>query len=299
MNRTEPLLFKSKKEIQTWRAELKGTVGFVPTMGALHEGHLGLLRKLRPLCDHLVLSIFVNPTQFSPEEDLDQYPRTFQADEEKAKTVGTDAIFYPSVEEVYPHGFSTYVEETELSKNLCGAARPGHFRGVTTVVLKLFQIVQPHRAFFGLKDAQQFFILHKMSQDLDLTVSVEGVGTIREEDGLAMSSRNAYLSEAERTKAPLFFQILKELEAKLSSGKRIQVALNEAKEKLTQNGFQVQYLEAIKLPLFQPIQESSNQDSNQSSLIAGAVFLGKTRLIDNVILNSAALSKSKIQLHLS
>jgi pantoate--beta-alanine ligase len=168
-----PELIRTVQEMRHWRAQRDGVVGFVPTMGALHRGHAQLLRELRPVCESSVLSIFVNPTQFGPQEDLAKYPRTFDEDMKMAQAEGVNAVFYPDAREMYPDGFSTYVEETQISQPLCGRFRPGHFRGVTTIVLKLFQIVQPNVALFGLKDAQQFFVIEKMVRDLNLPIRLD------------------------------------------------------------------------------------------------------------------------------
>lgn len=281
-------LLHSPAQMREWRSGLAPSlrVGFVPTMGALHAGHAGLLKRMRGACDRLVLSIFVNPTQFGPSEDLAKYPRTLEQDLDIATQCGVDAVFFPTPEQMYPAGYSTYVEETELTGPLCGAVRPGHFRGVTTVVLKLFNLVDPHVAYFGLKDAQQFFVLHKMARDLDLRVSVEGVATVREPDGLALSSRNRYLSAGERELAPALYGEL----GRLSQGSS---TLEQSRARLTELGFRVQYLEQLSLPDL----KASNNIAQSPGLIAVAAYLGTTRLIDNVILRPQLLPNLGLRIH--
>jgi pantoate--beta-alanine ligase len=294
-------------------------------MGALHAGHADLLRRMRARMsgpgDRVVLSIFVNPTQFGPNEDLAKYPRTLEQDLEIAAREGVDAVFFPTPEQMYPAGYATYTEVQGLTFPLCGAFRPGHFRGVTTVVLKLFNLVEPDVAYFGLKDAQQFFVLLRMARDLDLRVSVEGVATVREADGLAMSSRNRYLSAAEREIAPALHRELaglaRELERASGSdslasgaGRATKVApgweLQIARDRLESLGFRVQYLEHLSLPNLDgsgaaTAQSASGAASAQRSappsLIAAAVFLGTTRLIDNIILHPAELASLGIRTH--
>lgn len=271
-------------ELQEWREAQTGTVAFVPTMGALHEGHATLLRKARPQAEISVLSIFVNPTQFGPKEDLSRYPRTWESDLKIAEQEGVDLIFAPSPDEIYPEGFSTFVDELTLSQPLCGQYRPGHFRGVTTVVLKLFNLVRPNVALFGLKDAQQFCVIKKMVRDLNLTLEVQGVPTIREPDGLALSSRNRYLAPMEREQAPIFYKVLKQVAAQirtLDSAVDIAPVLDTAQKELVAKGFQVQYLECLSFPDLAKIKNPKDHD--QGILVAGAVYLGKTRLIDNIV----------------
>ncbi|MFZ9595048.1 MAG: pantoate--beta-alanine ligase [Bdellovibrionia bacterium] len=298
-----PQVISSLKEIRQWRSDAQGlkkgssekvTIGLVPTMGALHEGHAHLLRTLRPRCDLAVLSIFVNPLQFGAGEDLKTYPRTWEEDLRIAEREGVDVVFAPEAQELYPHGFSTQVEETQLSVPLCGAFRPGHFRGVSTIVLKLFHLVQPHLALFGLKDVQQFFVLKKMVEDLNLNIHVEGVPTVRESSGLALSSRNRYLSREEAEKAPLLYQCLNRIQAQ---AQKINPALspNEGREQifrlltLTQEqlqnaGFRVQYLELRRVEDLSPIKDGIKP--GESYVVAAAAFLGRTRLIDNVIFST-------------
>ncbi|MBI3558635.1 MAG: pantoate--beta-alanine ligase [Deltaproteobacteria bacterium] len=283
-------ILRTRNELQHWRAGLEATrptVGFVPTMGALHRGHAELLRRIRPRCDVSVLSIFVNPTQFGPSEDLAKYPRTFERDLELACAQGVDVLFAPAPEEMYSSAHSTFVEETQVSRPLCGQFRPGHFRGVTTVVLKLFNLVRPKLALFGMKDAQQFFVLHQMNRDLDLRVSVEAIPTVREPDGLALSSRNAYLSADHRELAPRFYKTLAETSTRLRAGAPLSATLEAGRQALEACGFTVQYLDCVELPTF----NSPNVVlPGCPYLLAAAVYLGATRLIDNVIVNPAALT---------
>ena len=277
-----PSLLKTNSELRIWRKNLYSNcvVGFVPTMGALHEGHAALLRKLRPQCDKLVLSIYVNPKQFRINEDLDKYPRTLDADLLTAQEEQVDAVFFPSNSEMYPEGFSTTVTEESLSSSLCGTYRPGHFQGVTTIVLKLFNLVQPHLAAFGLKDAHQFYVLSKMVRDLNLDLKMIGVDTIREPDGLALSSRNQFLSAPDRELAPLFYKELKKISSALRNGSPIESTLNEASCHLEKTGFIPQYLDVRTLPHLAP--SSEKIILSEDYLIAGAVILNGTRLIDNI-----------------
>lgn len=288
-------VIRSAEDVKAWRKSLPAetTIGFVPTMGALHSGHAELLRQARSLCEVSVLSIFVNPTQFGPNEDLAKYPRTFESDLAIAEKHGVDVVFAPTPEVMYPAGYSTYVEELEITKTLCGKFRPGHFRGVTTVVLKLFNLVRPNIALFGLKDAQQFFVLHKMAKDLDLDVSVQGVQTIREIDGLALSSRNVYLSLAERELAPRLYAVLRAAAVAISQGADRAEALARSIEELQLTGFKPQYLECLELPgLTAPTGALS---AEKPYLLAVAAYLGATRLIDNVIIRPERLKEFGIQ----
>ena len=209
-------IISSVSEMQSYADSLrkKGmTIGFVPTMGALHEGHISLLKKSIETCDRTILSIFVNPTQFSPSEDFGKYPRDFEQDEKLAEELGVDIIFYPAKEAIYPNGYSTYTIVEGLSNQLEGKSRPSHFKGVTTVVNKLFNIVKPHVAFFGQKDAQQALIIKRMITDLNMDIDIVVCPTIREDDGLALSSRNSLLSPEARKEAVFIHQALKEAES--------------------------------------------------------------------------------------
>ncbi len=290
---------KTPQEAHNWRFKQgSAKIGFVPTMGALHEGHAELLRRLRPRCEKLVLSIFVNPTQFGPNEDFSRYPthqpQVLEADLQLARELKVDAVYLPTPGVMYPPEASTWVEETRVSQPLCGPLRPGHFRGVTTVVSKLLNAVQPHIAYFGLKDAQQFFVLERMARDLDLSVSIEGVATVREPDGLAMSSRNRYLSEMDREKAPQIFRALTEVEQAVLRGEQPASVCDRARHALSASGFEVQYLECLELPNLLP----SQNPSDAPLLIAAAAKLGSTRLIDNVILRPEKLAPLNIRVHL-
>jgi pantoate--beta-alanine ligase len=258
----------------------------VPTMGALHEGHLSLIRKAKEICDYTILSIFVNPTQFGPGEDLSKYPRPFDADCALAGKCGCDAVFAPAPEDIYPPEFRTFVEVNELGSRLCGITRPIHFRGVTTVVLKLFNICMPTAAVFGQKDAQQVIIIKKMVKDLNLTVNVVTAPTVRERDGLAMSSRNVYLTANERREAPLINEVLKEAERMYLNGERdalkiiaeITGSYNRAKF------FKTEYVETVNAQNLEPVEKISG-----TSLVAVAVRTqeSKTRLIDNIVLGGS------------
>jgi pantoate--beta-alanine ligase len=256
------------------------TVAFVPTMGNLHRGHLDLVRRARELCDVVVVSIFVNPLQFGPGEDLDAYPRTLVADKEKLFAEGVQILFTPEVEEIYPEGMAaqTQVSVPGLSETLCGANRPGHFTGVATVVSKLFNIVQPDVAVFGEKDYQQLSVIRKMVVDLCMPIEIVGVATARDEDGLALSSRNGYLTDAERRIAPRLNQILADCREAIACGFDNFLELEtHAKLKLIQAGFEPDYFEICDARTLHLVTE----DTEEAAILAAA-RLGKTRLIDNV-----------------
>jgi len=276
-----------KQKVRDWKKSgLK--VGFVPTMGYLHEGHLSLVREARKRTDRVVVSIFVNPTQFGPNEDYQVYPRDFDRDRELLSKEAVDLIFYPSVEVMYPEGYKTYVEVKDLQDRLCGRSRPGHFRGVCTVVLKLFNIVQPEEAFFGWKDAQQVIILQKMVEDLNLPVKIVPLPLVRDDDGLALSSRNTYLSPEER-KAALVLSRSLDLAAELikSGEKRAEVIKNRMLELIQQEPrARVDYVEIVDLKTLEPLEQVQD-----NTLIALAVFIGRTRLIDNLRIISGGLEK--------
>ena len=279
-------VFYEIEPYQIWKNNLpkEDTVGFVPTMGALHAGHAKLLETSKNENKHTVLSIFVNPTQFGPNEDLSKYPRTLEADLKIAEKSGVSAVFIPHEKILYPEGYSTFVNEEKLSAPLCGTSRPGHFRGVTTIVLKLFNIIQPKTAYFGLKDAQQFLVIQKMVRDLNLSIQLVGVPTVRESTGLALSSRNVYLSQKERQEiAPKFYEILTTAKNSLHRGQNILATLKIAEDSLKDQGFEVQYLELRSLPLLENLSLQIHPLSNEEeTLLAGAVYLGKVRLIDNI-----------------
>ncbi len=261
------------------------TIGLVPTMGYLHEGHLSLLRAARERCDLVVMSLFVNPTQFGPEEDLESYPRDEARDAELAEQAGVDLIYAPPVEEVYPDGFATSVEVAGgLTDVLCGASGgrgPGHLRGVATVVAKLLNSVAPEIVFFGQKDAQQAIVLRRMVRDLDFPVQIQVLPTVREPDGLALSSRNAYLSSEERQRATALIRALRAAEAVAKSGEtRPQVALDAARAELERAGIDPEYLEARDAEGLAPA-ESLN---GRPVLVAVAARVGRARLIDNLVI---------------
>ena len=261
------------------------TISFVPTMGFLHEGHLSLLRDGRKRGDLLVLSIFVNPTQFGQGEDLDCYPRDFERDESLARECGVDLVFYPDTAAIYPAGYATYVTvEGPLTTTLEGASRPTHFRGVTTVVTKLFNIVQPHVAIFGNKDFQQLAVIRRMTIDLNLPVEIIGMPIVRETDGLAMSSRNVYLSTDERQQSLVLVDTLRESIVAVNNGEQdASILLQEAWQRLTaESDLKIDY---VKICHAQTLEEVDVVDHESFMLLA--VFVGKTRLIDNSLLVTA------------
>ncbi len=277
-------ILRSLNAMREWRASLATDqrVGFAPTMGNLHAGHIELINVVKQQSDVVVASIFVNPMQFDGNEDLDAYPRTLEVDLAKLEAAGTAAAFTPATTDIYPDGVSqhTAVDVPELTDVLCGASRPGHFRGVTTVVSKLLGIVRPHVAAFGAKDLQQVLVIKKMVRDLSINTEIEVVPTVRESDGLAMSSRNGYLSHDDRKLAPLFSLTLEETAKRVAeSGSDIETAIAESKAILTEAGFIVDYLEARHTHDL-----CAASSLNQETAIFGAVFLGTTRLIDNRII---------------
>jgi pantoate--beta-alanine ligase len=254
-------------------------IGFVPTMGALHEGHLALVGAARERSDVVVMSIFVNPTQFGPAEDFAQYPRDLAKDSCLAEGCGVDVLFHPEMEDIYPHGDQTTVVVTELTRGLCGPFRPGHFRGVTTVVAKLFNIVEPDVAVFGEKDYQQWLVIRRMVQDLRMNIEVLGVPTLREPGGLAMSSRNQYLTQAERRDAEAIYGALQGVQAELSKGAReVEELLKVGKKILSQPGnIQLEYLEIVDPATLIPLKQVDHP-----ARILTAVRLNGKRLIDNI-----------------
>ncbi|MCG2581279.1 MAG: pantoate--beta-alanine ligase [Marinobacter sp.] len=273
----------SLKELRTilrgYRREGK-TIGLVPTMGNLHEGHISLVRKASEAADVVVTSIFVNPMQFGASEDLDSYPRTLEEDQRQLEAAGNTLVFAPGVEEIYPNGLvqQTKVVVPEVSDGHCGASRPGHFEGVATVVTMLFNMVQPDIAVFGEKDFQQLAVIRKLVRDLMMPVEVIGAPTIREDDGLAKSSRNGYLSDAERTIAPAVYQALQECARKLDEGLTDFAALEqEANDALTAAGLRPDYFNIVNSLTLKP---ATPEDSELTILVAA--FLGTTRLIDNM-----------------
>lgn len=255
-------------------------VGLVPTMGALHQGHLSLVRAARAKCDFVVVSIFVNPTQFGPQEDLSKYPRTLERDCALLEREGVELVFVPEVEEMYPAGAVTWVTVEGLSERLCGRSRPGHFRGVTTVVAKLFHIVQPDAAFFGQKDAAQAAIIRRMVRDLAVPVEIVVCPIVREADGLALSSRNVYLTAEQRTQALGLSRALGEVEAAFRGGERDAAKLAALGRAVVaaEPGVRLDYFEIVDADDLEPVGEAAG------ALVAVAAWVGTTRLIDNVVL---------------
>jgi pantoate--beta-alanine ligase len=260
-------------------------VGFIPTMGALHEGHLSLIRRAKADCSCVYASIFLNPTQFGPNEDLSKYPRTFERDVEQLNNAGVDVLFAPDAKEIYPAGFRSYVNVEGLSERLEGKSRPGHFRGVTTVVLKLFGIVQPQFAYFGRKDAQQVRILQQMAADLNLNAEIVVCPIVREPDGLALSSRNTYLNAQERRAATVLHRALDAALRELSASTRDALQLQTAIRRVLSNEplARVDYIEIVDAETFEPV-ASVGLRAVYALL---AVFIGKTRLIDNLLIEPA------------
>ncbi|MBE6097404.1 MAG: pantoate--beta-alanine ligase [Schwartzia succinivorans] len=278
-------VLRTVKEIQEYTKEVKAqgkTIGLVPTMGCLHEGHLTLMRAAREACDIVIASVFVNPTQFGPNEDFDAYPRQFDEDCKKLETVPVDAVFHPEPEEMYPEGFCTYVNvEGEFTHRLCGAQRPIHFRGVATVVTKLMNLARADKAFFGQKDAQQVVVVKRFVEDLNIPVEITMVPIVREPSGLARSSRNRYLSDKEKEAALILSKSLKEGQKAFDSGEKNARKIEEivtAKIK-TEPMASIDYVKVYSFPALEPIDTVDDE-----ALLAIAVRIGKTRLIDNVIL---------------
>lgn len=258
-------------------------IGLVPTMGALHAGHMALVERARRECSPVYASIFLNPTQFGANEDLSKYPRPLEVDTEKLTGARVDGLFLPSAEEMYPAGFSTYVHVEGISERLEGKSRPGHFRGVATVVLKLLEIVQPHYAYFGRKDAQQVRIIEKMVHDLNLDVELVICPTVRETDGLAMSSRNAYLNVEERRAACVLFKSLQAVQAELAAGVRDTLELQKAMRKILESEprARVDYAEIVDAEAFEPVVRVTRR-----CYALLAVKIGNTRLIDNMLIHA-------------
>jgi pantoate--beta-alanine ligase len=257
------------------------TLGLVPTLGALHEGHLSLFRRARAACDRVVVSIFVNPLQFGAGEDFERYPRPFEKDLALTEKEGVDAVFAPDAADMYPAGAAIVVESGKLGEVLCGASRPGHFRGVLTVVAKLFNILQPDRAYFGQKDAQQAILIRRMVEELNFPVAVDVGPTVREPDGLALSSRNAYLSPVERQNATVLYRSLRSAEAMLHSGIRDGALLEQEMQRMIGEtpGAELDYARAVDQSTLEPA-----GIIDRVVLAAVAVRFGKTRLIDNLLI---------------
>lgn len=267
-----------KKFVREMRSRRR-KIALVPTMGFLHEGHLELIRQARRSASVVVVSVFVNPAQFGPGEDLDRYPRDPAGDRRKIRAEGADVMFAPDVTEIYPEGFQTFVEVTEVTRNYCGASRPGHFRGVTTVVAKLFQIVQPDLAVFGQKDYQQLVIIRRMVRDLDFDVEVMGLPTVREQDGLAMSSRNSYLSPAQRQQATAIYRGLRKARRLCDSGEYDAAELKAIVLDLLreERDIEIEYVAVCD-----PETLESQHEVEREAVLLVAVRIGDTRLIDNI-----------------
>ena len=280
--RTETTVAGMKAAVAEPRA-LGRTIGLVPTMGYLHEGHLSLVRECRKRADVTVASIFVNPLQFGPQEDFRHYPRNPERDASLLEEEGVDILFLPADGEMYPEGYRTSVEVAGLQDKLCGRSRPGHFKGVATVVLKLFNIVRPDYAFFGQKDVQQVVVLRRMAEDLNMDVEIKALPIIREPDGLAMSSRNTYLNAGERRAALVLFRSLEEARRMFENGERAAGRIREhllsaiASEHLAR----IDYAEVVDGSSLEPVERIDGE-----ALVVLAVYIGKTRLIDNMILGS-------------
>lgn len=278
-------IFRTVKEMQEFALRLKQEgrrIGLVPTMGALHEGHLTLMRAAKEATDFVIASVFVNPTQFGPNEDFDAYPRRFEEDCRKLESVGVDAVFHPQAADMYPQGFCTYVNvDGDITHKLCGAQRPIHFRGVATVVTKLFNITQADEAFFGQKDAQQVVVVCRFVQDLNLPVHINMVPIVREESGLARSSRNVYLSPEEKTAALVLSRSLRLAKDAYEKGERNAAVLKAlvTKEIAGEPLAAINYVDLFSFPALEAI-----KTVDEKSLLALAVRIGKTRLIDNIIL---------------
>jgi pantoate--beta-alanine ligase len=273
-------------DMQAWSEQTRMSgkrIGVVPTMGYLHAGHTSLMERARRQSDAVITTVFVNPTQFGPGEDYERYPRDFEHDRALAARAGTDVLFVPDVREMYPEGYATYVEVEQVSRMLEGKFRPTHFRGVTTVVLKLLHITKPHLAVFGQKDAQQAFIVRKMVRELNLDVAIDVAPIVREPDGLAMSSRNVYLSPSERARATVLFRSLQLAEQRIQAGERSVESVRTAMLNLIASGnpTQVDYVAFVRPETFQEIQEIEPP----AVLVLLAVRFGSTRLIDNMLIN--------------
>ncbi len=269
------------KEMQTYSESLRlagKKIAFVPTMGYFHEGHLALMREAKKMADCVVVSIYVNPTQFGPKEDLSKYPRDFDRDLKMAESVHADVIFYPPNDEMYPANYQTYVDVEKVTKNLCGISRPGHFRGVTTICLKLFNIVKPHFAIFGKKDFQQYTSIKRMVDDLNLDLQIIGMPTVREVDGLAMSSRNVYLKGSERQSALTLVGGIKLAQKLYDAGERkAAVIIGEVEENIKRaDSTNIDYIKICDTATLDDVDEIKSQ-----AVIALAVKVGATRLIDN------------------
>jgi pantoate--beta-alanine ligase len=285
LNRTEPQVIRSASELQSWSDETRAAgrrIALVPTMGALHEGHLSLVQAGYRLADRVVVSIFVNPTQFGPTEDFARYPRDLARDLESLRKVGTDVLYTPSVEEIYPSGDATWVTVERLTTGLCGRSRPGHFRGVTTVVARLLHAARPHVAIFGEKDYQQLAVIRRMARDLGFGVEIVGGPIVREPDGLAMSSRNAFLSSRARQQATALNAALHEVRALVRAGVcDAATVCATARQRIEKEPLaEIDYVELVDAENLEPVREVGAR-----SLLALAVRFEGTRLIDNTLLD--------------
>lgn len=266
-------------------------LGFVPTMGALHAGHISLVRAARQQCDAVAVSIFVNPTQFGPTEDFSKYPHTFERDCELLEAEGVAILFAPTIEEMYPPGAATFVTVEGLSDKLCGRSRPGHFRGVTTVVAKLFNIVKPDLAFFGQKDAAQAVVIRRMVRDLQFGVEIVVCPIVREPDGLALSSRNAYLNPEQRKQATVLYRALMRVQFLADHGESESARLIAAalEEFMQQPEVRLDYFEIVDREILSPVASTT-----KGALVAVAAFVGTTRLIDNIVLHGAGVARGPV-----
>ena len=281
------LIFRTVKEMQRYSEEQRISgkkIGFVPTMGYLHEGHLSLVEKAKETSDIIIVSVFVNPTQFSPDEDLAKYPRDFQRDEKMLEELNVDAIFYPTADEIYHKGFQTYVNVEEISKKYEGGSRPTHFRGVTTIVSILFNAVKPHIAVFGQKDAQQATVIKKMVENLHYHIEIVVAPIVRESDGLAMSSRNVYLSSEQREEAVILNRTLKDVDLLIKNGERdIKIIKDFVVKKIS--GIETGSLDYFSLVEQNSFSEPEHIEEGDSYFALIAVYFGETRLLDNLIIN--------------
>jgi pantoate--beta-alanine ligase len=270
------------KEFTRKLREENSIVGLVPTMGALHQGHLSLIKRARLQCSSVVASIFVNPTQFSPSEDFAKYPRTLSSDTEKLENAGVHCLFLPEAKDIYPQNYSTYVNVEGLSERLEGRSRPGHFRGVSTVVMKLLQIVQPQFAYFGRKDAQQAAIISRMAEDLNLDTEIVVCPIEREADGLAMSSRNVYLQPSDRQAATVLYRSLQAAQALLQNGSRDALSLQSAMQGVLkkESRAKIDYVEIVDTQTFEPL-----MNINRKAYALIAAKFGETRLLDNMLVD--------------
>ena len=279
-------LLEKPREMQAWADHYRGegkTIGFVPTMGYLHEGHMNLIKEARRTTDIVVVSIFVNPAQFGKGEDYKQYPRDLKGDRQKVERVGANILYVPSVADMYPKGYLTYVNVEEITRTMCGASRPGHFKGVATVVTKLFNTVKPHKAFFGQKDYQQSIVIKRIVRDLNMDVEIIVLPTMREPDDLAMSSRNSYLNKEERKAARILYRSLKKAEEMIKEGESSAKKIYDGMKRMIASEplAKIEYITIADPETLKPLKEV-----REKTLIALAVWIGKTRLIDNIIVGN-------------